>query len=78
MYINLEVLRLKNTKNKLWKRYVKSKSHYDHRAFTKCRNRLRNLTRSLRSDFEKNLPKNIKEKAEIFLEICKIKDKKRS
>ena len=44
-------LRLKNRKQRLWKRYIKTKDLYDHAIFTKTKNELRKLTRQLRTYF---------------------------
>ena len=52
IYLNNEATRMKNKKQKLWKKYVASKSAEDHEKFVRCKNNLRSLTRTLRKDFE--------------------------
>ena len=68
-------LHLKNRKNKLWTRYCmcRSKSNYDFDRYCQARS----LTRSLRSDYERNLLLNVKQNPKAFwkyinsrLKIC--------
>ena len=66
IYMNNEATRLKNKKQKLWKKYVASKSAEDHDKFVKCKNKLRSLTRTLRKDFEKALANKIKNNPKPF------------
>ena len=70
-------LRLKNKKVRLWKRYIHTKSTYDHRAFLRCKNQLRNLTRDLRIDFESHIVKNMKDKPKLFWKYAKSRLKTR-
>ena len=61
-----DALCLKNRKNKLWKKYLISKSSDDFYRYCKVRNDLRTLTRTLRSDYERNLSLNIKQNPKAF------------
>ena len=64
--MNNEATRLKNKKQKLWKKYVVSKSTEDHEKFVKCKNNMRSLTRTLWKDFEKALANKIKNNPKPF------------
>ena len=66
LYMTTDALRLKNKKNRLWKRYVQTKSLYDHLAFTQCKNKLRKLTRNLRTRYETSIANAIKNKPKVF------------
>ena len=77
MYLTNDALRLKNKKHLLWKRYINTKSSYDHSAFVTCKNRLRNLTRHLRAEYENNIVKKIKSKPKIFWKYVNSKLKTR-
>ena len=66
IYMSSNALRLKNRKNKLWKNYLISKSSDDFHRFCKVRNDLRTLTRTLRSDYERNLSLNVKHNPKAF------------
>ena len=72
-----EAIRLKNKKAKLWKRYLSTRSRFDRVKYTKCKNKLRSLTRTLRSNFEGLLSKNIKEKPKSFWKYAKSRLKTR-
>ena len=72
-----EALHIKNWKHLLWKRYIQTKLAYDHSAFLRCKNSLRNLTKNLRAEYEKNIVKKIKGKPEIFLRYVNLKLKTR-
>ena len=60
IYMNNEALRLKNTKTRLWKKYLATRSSFDRRKYIECKNKLRSLTRNLRKDFEKRITEEIK------------------
>ena len=66
IYLTPDALRKKDLKNKLWKRYKKSGSIYDHRRFTQVKNELRALTRKLRFNLEKKIAKDIKTSPKQF------------
>ena len=66
VYVSSDVLHLKNHRNKLWKKYVTTKSVDDFRRYSMVRNELRTLTRTLRSDYERNLTLNIKNNPKLF------------
>ena len=55
-----EAIRKKELKNKLWRRYKRSRCDYDHSRYTKIKNELRSLTRNLRMQFEKGIAVDIK------------------
>ena len=57
---------MKNKKQKLWKRYVASKSAEDHEKLVRCKNNLRFLTRTLRNNCEKALANKIKNSTKPF------------
>ena len=65
IYMSFDALCLKNRKNKLWSRY-RSKSNYDFDRYRQARNDLRSFTRSLRSDYERNLSLNVKQNPKAF------------
>ena len=54
VYMNKDAIALKNKKQKLWKKYVLTRSMNDYNKFVKCKIYLRSLTRSLGTVFEKN------------------------
>ena len=66
--MSFDALRLKNRKNKSWTRYFirRSKSNYDFDRYRQARNDLRSFTRSLRSDYERNLSLNVKQNPKAF------------
>ena len=66
IYMNNEATRLKNKKQKLWKKYVASKCAEVHEKFVKCKYNLRSLTRTLRKDLEKALANKIKNNPKPF------------
>ena len=53
-----EALHLKNRKCKLWNKYQRSKLTADYQLYCQSRNKLRNLTRSLRRSYEAKLASN--------------------
>ena len=55
MYISSEAIKMKNLKNKLWRRYKKSGTNYDLLRFRRLKNQLRSLTRRLRLNFENDI-----------------------
>ena len=78
LYMTRESSRLKNTKARLWKKYILTRSQFDRDKYIKCKNKLRSLTRNLRSDFEKNLVGSIKETPKSFWKYAKTRLKTRS
>ena len=64
---------MKNKKQKLWKKYVASKSTEDREKFVRCKNYLRSLTRTRRKDFEKALTNIIKNSPKPFLSYVQSK-----
>ena len=66
IFMTPESLKLKDKKNKLWKKYKKSKKEEDLSIYKKIRDSLRCKTRSLRENFENNLTREIKDKSKPF------------
>ena len=66
-----EAIRLKNTKGRLWKRYITTRTKFDRENYIRCKNDLRALTRTLRSNFEQNLAFNIKSNPKMFWKYAK-------
>ena len=60
MYFTNEAVRKKDLKNKLWRKYKKSRSDYDYNRYKRAKNDLRCLTRELRSRFENNIVNDLK------------------
>ena len=77
LYMSSEAIRLKNAKLRAWKRYVSTKTRRDREAYVQCKNRLRNLTRFLRHNFEQSIALNIKNKPKVFWKYAKSKLKSR-
>ena len=59
IYMSPEAFRLKKLKRKLWKTYTLSKTDHDYKAFKKASNKLRHLTRNLRTHHEQHIVSNI-------------------
>ena len=78
MYLTSEAIRKKDLKNKLWRRYKKTRSSYDLLRYKKAKNKLRKLTRTLRSKFENNILKDLKTAPKKFWSYVKSKTKLRS
>ena len=72
-----EALRLKNKKKRLWKRYAHTRSSYDHSAFVQSKNKLQNLTRNLRAEYESSIANESKCKPKTFWRYVKSKLKTR-
>ena len=72
-----EAEKLKIKKNKLWRKYMSTKSAFDKAKFNYCKNSLRSLTRKLRNEFEKELSKMCKEKPKMFWNYAKSRLKTR-
>ena len=66
VYVSSDARHLKNRRNKLWKKYVTTKSVNDFCGYSMVRNELRTLTRTLKSDYERNLTLNIKNNTKAF------------
>ena len=77
IYMNRDAIRLKNKKQKLWKKYASSRGTSDYVNFVKCKNHLRSFTRSLRKDFEKTLASKSKTSPKPFWSYVKSKMKSR-
>ena len=66
-----ESSRLKNAKGSLRKRYITTRTEFDRENCIRCKNGLRALTRTLRSNFEENLAFNVKSKPKLFWKYAK-------
>ena len=78
IYMTNDALRLKNAKNRLWRKYSTTKSRYDHSKYVNCKNKLRSLTRKLRKDFEKHITAELKKKPKVFWKYAKSRLKTRA
>ena len=77
IYMNGDALRLKNKKQKIWKKYASSRGTSDYANFVKCKNHLRSFTRSIRKKFEKTLASKSKTSPKPFWSYVKSKLKSR-
>ena len=71
LYMTNEALRLKSSKQKLWRRYLTTKTIFDHDKYKRCKNQLRHLTRKLRRDFERNIALKTKTAPKSFWRYTK-------
>ena len=71
IYITHDAIHLKNVKNKLWKRYTRTRLPSDHEAFCAARNELRSYTRLLRHNFELGITNDIKLNPKKFWQYVK-------
>ena len=78
MYLTTEVTRKKDLKNKLWRRYKRTKWEYDSTRYITVKNELRSLSRNLRIQFENDIAQNIKSAPKNFWSYVKSKGKTRS
>ena len=75
IYLTREAVRIKNRKNKLWRKYTKSRSVCDKTQYNRVKNELRSLTRRLRKEFETDLTKSITGSPKTFWSYIKSKMK---
>ena len=52
-------------------RYITTRTKFDRENYIRCKNGLRTLTRTLRSNFEQNLAFNVKSKPKLFWKYAK-------
>ena len=78
IYLTTEAIRMKDRKNKLWRRYKRTRSHYDHARFKQAKNQLRSLTRRLRRNFENEIARDAKSFPKKFWSYVKSRTKTRS
>ena len=74
-YITAKVLKLKYQKDKLWKKYSFSGDSLDYLRYTQKRNEIRNLTRSLRLNYESNIASSLRNNLKRFWTYVKSKTK---
>ena len=60
IYLTTEAVKMKDRKNKLWRRYKKTGIQYDHTRFKQVKNQLRSLTRRLKRNFENEIARDAK------------------
>ena len=77
IYITNEAIRLKNAKHRAWKRYLSTRTKHDRDSYTSIKNKLRNLTRHLRSSFEMKMAGHVKLKPKLFWKYAKSRLKSR-
>ena len=77
LYLTREANRVKSQKNRLWRKYLSTRSTFDNLKFKRCKNKLRSLTRRLRRDFERKLSANSKHKPKLFWNYAKSRVKSR-
>ena len=77
IFMTTEAIRLKNRKQRLWRRFKTTKSRYDREIYIQCKNELRSLTRNLRTKFERNLATNLKGKPKTFWKYARSRLKTR-
>ena len=66
LFMTKEALKLRNLKNKQWKRYLERKDPLDFNKFKLSRDKLRETTRRLRKELEVKLTEDIKKKPKPF------------
>ena len=76
--MDVEAIRLKNKKQKLWKRYTFTRNTADNEKFVRSKNHFRSLTRTLRMNFEINLAGRSKKSPKQFWSYVKSKLKTRT
>ena len=77
IYLTNEAIRLKNAKNRAWKRYLSTRTNYDRVSYIRLKNTLRNLTRNLRSSFEMKMANDVKLKPKLFWKYARSQLKSR-
>ena len=77
LYMNKKALHLKEQKERLWKKYKRTKAYYDRERYRSVKNRLRSFTRLLRRDFEGQLAREAKTEPKRFWAYVKSKTKTR-
>ena len=77
-YIAAKVFKLKNQKDRLWKKYSFSGDTLDYLRYTQKRNEIRELTHSLRVNYERNITNCLKSNPRRFWTHVKSKTKIKS
>ena len=78
IYLTTDAIRMKDRKNKLWRRYKKTGLQYDHTRFKQAKNQLRSLTRRLKRNFENEIARDAKTFPKKFWSYVKSRTKTRS
>ena len=78
IYMSHDALRLKDRKERLWRKYKSTRTYYDRERYLKAKNTLRSLTRKLRLDFESEIANDIKSEPKKFWAYVKSKTKTRN
>ena len=66
LYVTKEVMKLKRRKKSLWNKYIRSSDPLDYAQYCTCRNKLRKLTRKLRTEFEQRISRELKTNPKVF------------
>ena len=66
IYINRKAMKLKREKACRWSAYIRSHDPIDFARYCSCRNKLRALTRKLRSEFEQKISVELKSNPKVF------------
>ena len=77
IYLTNEAVRLKNAKNRAWERYLSTRTNCDRVSYIRLKSKLRNLTRNLRSSFEKMMANDVKLKPKLFWKYARSRLKSR-
>ena len=77
VYMNREAIKIKNMKQKLWRKYTATRNITDYCKYVKCKNHLGKLTQDLRNKLEKSLANNSKTSLKPFWPYVKSKLKMR-
>jgi len=78
IYMTREAFRLKKKKCKLWKQYKLSGTRTDYSIYSKARNDLRTLTRSLCKSYEEKITSDIKANQKVFWKYVNARLKSKS
>ena len=78
IYLTDKALRMKDLKNRLWQKYKRSGSSYDHMRYKRTKNSLRTLTRNLRVEFERRIAFDAKTAPKKFWSYVNSRTKTRS
>ena len=76
--MNREAIKIRNMKQKLWRKYTATRSITDYCKYVRCKNHLCKLTRDLRNKLEKLLANNSKTSPKPFWSYVKSKLKTRT
>ena len=78
IYLTDKALRMKDLKNRLWQKYKRIRSSYDHMRYKRTKNSLRTLTRNLRAEFERRIAADAKTAPKKFWSYVNSRTKTKS